>query len=232
MIKNRNYQLKKQAKNNISYSKNYYSGNYISEFKGFITDEVMVNMKNNFLQLSTQNNWGRKMPDTNSVYSRSSFNEFGDVVRHLNKPLPKKFNSRKKIIYKKWDGIISLNDFAKYAKTKNIKVYFLFPNYPESEFALNKDAILKYAADLTSELHIKILNNPVDFVFADSLFFDSIYHLNKKGRKKRTNMLIEIFRRNQIHSTSLNHRENRRCILPYFTFTINNRSSPIPDHYL
>jgi hypothetical protein len=49
--------------------------------------------------------------------------------------------------------------------------------------------------DLSNNLKIEILNKPSDFVLPDSLFFDTVYHLNKKGREIRTKKLIEIIKK-------------------------------------
>ncbi|MEI7503504.1 MAG: hypothetical protein WCJ61_09490, partial [Paludibacter sp.] len=107
-------------------------------------------------------------------------------------------NGRGKINYELWKGIKLLNEFAEFAKFKNIRVYFIFPCYPKSEFELNKVVIKKYENDLRRELEMPILNKPEDFVFADSLFYDTVYHLNKVGREKRTGLLIEILKKNHI----------------------------------
>ena len=55
--------------------------------------------------------------------------------------------------------------------------------------------------DLSNNLKIEILNRVSDFVFPDSLFFDTVYHLNKKGREIRTKKLIEIIKK----STNAQH---------------------------
>lgn len=171
--------------------------NIYNKVKIFFAKKLPKNLQKNLNQLFKPLR-NIKNSDTTSVYSRGSFNIYGDVIRHLNKPLPEKLNGRGKFTYKIWEGIDYLNEFADYAKSKNIKVYFLFPNYPETEYTKNKDVIIKYAEDCERKLNIEILNNTDDFVFPDSLFYDTVYHLNKLGREKRTNRMIEILKTHNI----------------------------------
>jgi hypothetical protein len=183
------YLTQKYTSKNFPTAKKYFKRSYYKDVDIFIKEELRI-LKINISQFLIKT--GDVKLDTNSIYSRSSFNEYGDLVRHLNKPLPIIIQERSKLSYRKWNGISLLNDFAKYADSNNIKLYFLFPPYPETEFLVNKEVILKYAEDLTGELKIPILNKPTDSVFPDSLFYDTINHLNKRGRDKRTNLIIDI----------------------------------------
>ena len=132
--------------------------------------------------------------EANLVYSRRSFNVYGDVIGHLDKPSPKELRDRSLLTYRKWEGIDILNEFAGYAESKNIRLFYLYPSYPESEFMLNREVILKFAADLKNELHIQLINTPEDSVFPDSLFYDTIYHLNKEGIERRTTSIIGLLK--------------------------------------
>lgn len=127
-----------------------------------------------------------------SVYLRSSFNDKGDMIAHLNKPNARQLAGRRKIKYKYWNAISELNQFYQYALEKNVKVFYLFPPYPKLEFEKNKDVIKLLRKDLEKKLRMPILGQPKDFVFNDSLFFDTVYHLNKDGRDIRTKKLIKL----------------------------------------
>ena len=192
------YNLQKEASSNFPKANNYFKINLLEEIKNVRTEKLQENLQNNILYLFTPKQNQLNNLDTNSVWRRDAFNIYGDVVGHLNKPLPKNLNGRGKINYELWKGIKLLNEFAEFAKFKNIRVYFIFPCYPKSEFELNKVVIKKYENDLRRELEMPILNKPEDFVFADSLFYDTVYHLNKVGREKRTGLLIEILKKNHI----------------------------------
>jgi hypothetical protein len=132
-----------------------------------------------------------------SVYSRSGFNSYGDLISHLDRPQPGVLNDKLKMTYAKYKGIDVLNSFSDYARSQNIKVIFLYPTYCESEYESNKTVIDAYAEDFKKDLKIPILNTPADFVYPDSLFYNTVYHLNKRGRELRTRKLIEILQANQ-----------------------------------
>jgi hypothetical protein len=190
------YGLQKNTAKYYPEANKYFSHNYYIDLNSFLYEELPKNLQNNILQLVGQKLTIKPHSDTSAVYSRGSFNVNGDMIRHLTQRLPEELRDRKKFIYEKWEGINILNEFAEYAEINKIKVYFIFPNYPESEFKLNRNVFYRYASDLKEELNIKILNKPEDFVFADSLFYDSVYHLNKRGREKRTTLLIELLKLN------------------------------------
>lgn len=141
---------------------------------------------------------------TDSIYARTSFNKYGDMVAHLGKRPPKVLKDRKKIIYQYWDGVDELNAFEEYARGRNVKAFFLFPAFPESEYKKNSGAINKLFRDLKADLNIEILNRPEDVVFPDSLFFDTVYHLTKAGREKRTELVIKAIRDNAQVAGSIN----------------------------
>jgi hypothetical protein len=132
----------------------------------------------------------------NNVYSREAFNKYGDVTAHLDKSLPEVLKDTETMTYKYWEGINELNKFYKYANSKNVKVFYIYPNYALSEFEKNRTVIEKFEKDMTDNLEFEILNRPHDSVFEDDLFFDTVYHLNKKGREMRTKRLIELIKKN------------------------------------
>jgi hypothetical protein len=138
-------------------------------------------------------------PDTNPVYNRHSFNEYGDVVAHLRrkgmnpdlifvKPLPpmKDFNK---------GTIVDLNGIADEARAQKAHAYFLFPSYIESSYSINVAAIDSLNRRLASDMRIPIAGTPADFVYPGKYFFDTRFHLNAEGRPIRTAKMIEILRK-------------------------------------
>ncbi len=188
------YRLQKLAARNFVSANNSFSNNYYTDVKAYFNEELPKNLSTNFSKL-----YALTSTEDNSIYSRNAFNEYGDVVRHLEKPVPEKLKDRIRLTYRHWEGIKLLNEFADYAKAHNFKTYFLYPAYPSVEFESNKGVISKYATDMSQELNIPILNKPEDFVLSDNSFFDSVYHLNKKGRERRTNLTIEIIKNHKIY---------------------------------
>ena len=87
-----------------------------------------------------------------------------------------------------------LNVYADYVRSHGASVYFAYPNYPESIFKKNRKAIEYLENQYTKSLKIPIINTPEDFVYPDSLYLDTVYHLSREGRKLRTKRTIEILR--------------------------------------
>ena len=137
-------------------------------------------------------------PDTNPVYNRHSFNQFGDVVSHLGKksmnpdsifvkelPPPKDFNKR---------TLSELNEIGDAARERGAHAYFLFPSYIDRSYKINVGAIDSLRSRLAAGMNMPILGSPADFVYPSNWFFDTRFHLNALGRGPRTVKMIDILR--------------------------------------
>ena len=137
-------------------------------------------------------------PDTNPVYNRHSFNEFGDVVSHRDKkglnpdsifvkPLPpmKDFNRQ---------TLSDLNSIAEKARTEKAHAYFMFPSYIDRSYVINVAAIDSLNRRLSSAMKMPIIGGPKDFVYPKNYFFDTRYHLTWPARAVRTAKMIEELR--------------------------------------
>lgn len=132
------------------------------------------------------------------VYNRKAFNKYGDVVGHLIRTNPKNLKDKGALKKINIDGHVELfRDLQLKCKVLGAKVYIAFPNYPASEFKINKNVILELEEQIRLKLaFIPIINKPQTFVLEDSLFFDTVFHLNAKGRHKRTEMFIKVLESN------------------------------------
>ena len=137
-------------------------------------------------------------PDTNPVYNRHSFNQFGDVVSHLGKksmnpdsiyvkelPPAKEFNKR---------TLDELNGIGDAARERGAHAYFLFPSYIDRSYTINTSQIAWLNDRLSRRMNVPILGSPADFVYPSNWFFDTRFHLNALGRGPRTVKMIEILR--------------------------------------
>lgn len=134
-------------------------------------------------------------PELSIVYSRSSFNEFGDAVAHYKLPSVKikaintiddDFNS---------DIINELKLFQNDILAKGAKFYISFPGTQKSTFDILKPFVDEVENALRKE-HFSVLGIPEDYVYNDSLIFNSAYHLTEKGAEKRTIQLLKNFKQN------------------------------------
>jgi hypothetical protein len=137
-------------------------------------------------------------PDTNPVYNRRSFNEFGDVVTHLGRkgmnpdsifvaPLPsiKTFNA---------ETLEQLNEIADDAKAHGATAYFMFPSYIDRSYQINVEAIDSLRRRLEKGMRMPILGTAQDFSYPKEYFYDTRYHLNQMGRSLRTRRMIQMLR--------------------------------------
>lgn len=121
------------------------------------------------------------------TYDRRGFNKYGDYIEHW------KFEEKNNVI----PGIMRsekfseeyINEFKdklKKFENRGIKTFLLPAVYQNSAYQLNKTKLLLIEEKL-NRYDIKIN----EYVYHDELFFDTIYHLNKKGVNKRTKQIIQ-----------------------------------------
>lgn len=188
------YKIKKIGEEMYPPSRDYYEKGIREEIELNITD-TRYKVKN---FLTPNRKTGSMRPEDNKlVYCIDAFNRYGDVVSHLNQPNPTELAGGTVYKYEYWPCIAQLNEFYAFAMRNNIRVYYLFPCIASSEFIKNEQVFVALATDLSEGLKIEILNTPTDFVYDDADFFDTIYHLNAKGREKRTRRLIAILKQNR-----------------------------------
>jgi hypothetical protein len=129
--------------------------------------------------------------NTKNVYVRSGFNKYGDIIGHwrlvsANYDIDKK----DKIELPSIEVIEFLFDFKQEMKDKGVKVLFVPPPYEIDCFRKNKENIMEITKKL-EEYQLDYISPASRYAFSDSLFYDTRYHLNKKGVDKRTQYLIE-----------------------------------------
>lgn len=133
--------------------------------------------------------------DTTSIFFRKAINQYGDLISHLNNPPLK--NIPPAVINDKISmhlAIADMNAFYEKMQKKGVKVYYSYPSYAESSYKQEEEIINKLDKELRKEAKFPILGKLQDFVFADSLCQDMVYHLNAKGRDIRTQKLIDLLK--------------------------------------
>jgi hypothetical protein len=125
------------------------------------------------------------------IYDRRSFNEFGDAYIHWALPnqnyMPSKRNSGAEKINP--EVIAFIKDFKKYVENKGAKLVIL-PPVIERQFYNNHDKMINEIEAALAENNIGFMVKPDTYKFSKDYFFNSYYHLNKKGVDKRTEMVI------------------------------------------
>lgn len=186
---NGDYKLKKHVSQYFPFANQFFHKNLFEEARLFL-EQTRENLKKKFKRQMPPNSFEWR----NSVYSRASFNQYGDIIGHL------KMKSREIMdpphINKNWEGIYALNSLSEFIKDKGASIFVSYPPFPESFYFERKNAIDNFEENLKRDLRLKILGNSSDFVFPDSLFFDTVYHLNDDGRRIRTDALIKFIKEN------------------------------------
>jgi len=118
-----------------------------------------------------------------SVYRRDAFNQYGDVVAHLDMEEVQQIPWNKDWQFDGFErDIQQLNTFYHKAKQKGCDVYMMYPAYPyRIHKELKKD--LKTLDSFYEKIEIPIINDIEDVVYPEDHFFDSVYHLSRRGRE-------------------------------------------------
>ncbi len=195
---NGEYRLKKHVTKVFPEASNYYSVDIREEISS-----LLFQVRNDFLKfIESSYIEESKGPE---IYTRSAFNKYGEIEIGSTESRVLNEKEKPRLSYHYWEGIASLNDFYRFAKAKGIDVYFFYPCFPSSVYGINKEIINGISDDLENDLLIEILGVPTDFVLSDSLFYDTIYHLNSSGRKIRTDKLVSLMESNsQVQNSILN----------------------------
>lgn len=127
-------------------------------------------------------------------YTRDSFNRYGDNTAHLSR------GPSKIIPYTIGAGVDprpvnKINTFVHSCEQRGIRVLVSYPAAMHSFYLINRVMVDKLSANLRGA-HVPLLvSNPREFVFDDNLFFDTVYHLNARGRAMRTDKLVDLLRK-------------------------------------
>lgn len=164
----------------------------------FIRENAIVRISNLRLtldRLSGSDAVNPTIADTTSIFFRRAINEYGDLISHLNNPslktIPPAIINNQISMHL---AIADMNAFYEKMKKRGVKVYYSYPSYAQSSYEHDKGIITKLNTEFKREAQFPILGKLTDFVFADSLCQDMVYHLNAKGRDIRTQKLIDLLK--------------------------------------
>ena len=134
------------------------------------------------------------LEEFDSIFKRKSFDHNGDFVGHLDKESQDisgydLFENNQFVIND--ESIAYLINFSKFVEEKGAKFYLDYPYVPEGQYLKYKGEIDKVDELLRKEIESNIISYPQNNTLPEDQFFNTVYHLNKEGRYKRTVKLIE-----------------------------------------
>ena len=129
------------------------------------------------------------------IYSVNSFNGYGDVETHWN--LENRHDEIKPITIDvtKYNPkvMIEVKRIAQKLQEKGCVFLVSYPCFQETSFNESMEAIRKVEEEYRAN-GFTILGTPQRYMAPDSLMFNTLYHLNKPGVERRTELLIEDLR--------------------------------------
>ncbi|MDR2020877.1 MAG: hypothetical protein LBQ14_08950 [Treponema sp.] len=124
-----------------------------------------------------------------NVYYRDGFNKYGDYIKHLK-------NNNGKVLINNDIGDITrqyiqyffrfIDDF----NARGITVLLSYPSYESNSFVNNEKLIRELDMLFRKKEGLVVISKPEDYSYPKDFFYDTVYHLNAKGRKMRTDNLI------------------------------------------
>ena len=172
----------------------------VTEFVGNHIKHRLSNIRKLFWNTVGKNKApGANIEDSTSVYFRSAFSPKGDIISHVNN-FPNKVNytlfPKKEIDYS--EQVKDINNLVTAAQKKGAEVYFVFPPLAKSTYLYGQKAVNSVEAQIKAGVKCQVLGSAKDFVYEDSAFFDTFYHLNPASRDTNTLKIIELYKRKAV----------------------------------
>jgi hypothetical protein len=134
-----------------------------------------------------------KSHDPSPVYTRQAFNAWGDMVAHLDQPVPSGFAASipRVEVSSPNPAIELLNSFYR-SLDVDAQVFLVYPAIPIPQYKAQKENFAELSELILSDLEIPVIGVPQDFIYAAKLFYDTSYHLNCEGREAHTDHVIDM----------------------------------------
>lgn len=129
-------------------------------------------------------------------YVRTGFDGHGDETRHLDLPRPEAFIAKTRLRASDYNPtcLDDMNAFAAAVRARGGTTLFSFPSIWRGTYERNADAITLVARRIEAGLTFPVTGTPRRYCFEKDECFDTEYHLNRKGRARRTALMVEDLR--------------------------------------
>lgn len=136
-----------------------------------------------------------KVDSFEDLFTRESFNVYGDEVAHYGMASTVHSGERpalREIVYGK--SIRRLVRFCDCVESKGAEFVLVACPYPCSQYVQDEKAI-KNIKKAVSSVGLSFMVEPENCLFPDSLMFNSYFHLSGRGAEMRTEDLIEVLKK-------------------------------------
>jgi hypothetical protein len=127
------------------------------------------------------------------VYNLSGFDNWGNMVAHLDQPAPSGFaSSIPEIKVSSPNPAIELLNSFYHSLGADVRVFVVYPAIPIKIYKAQQENFAALHKLINADLEIPIVGTPQDFIYATKLFYDTSYHLNRDGREAHTAHVIDM----------------------------------------
>ncbi|MEQ8358869.1 MAG: hypothetical protein RH860_05225 [Cytophagales bacterium] len=188
------YELRIQTAKIYPVAFNFFERDLFKKIKSFLFEQLQLRLKDKIDSLFKERSGNKKSKPIN-FYSRRMFDKYGDIKLHPGYKAYKnlggnisspKINMRMaKII----DDKIKKTDFEK------VRFFYSFPSLALSQYKQAEVRYKRFSNILHNNLNAEIIGTQKEYIYPDSLFLDTVYHLNWHGRRKRTLQIISYLKK-------------------------------------
>lgn len=125
-------------------------------------------------------------------YIREGVNEYGDFINRIGEESATyPFQAGELTVPQVGDACIArMNQLNEYVLGKGAQMVVSFAPIADGEFTPDREGYHAFAEELESRLDCPVISEIDDYFFSYDCFYDTIYHLNTKGARLRTEQLI------------------------------------------
>lgn len=136
---------------------------------------------------------GDAVAEIAAIERRSRFNEQGDMISHLSRTWPHAREEGLDLTRLPIDAptIAMLRDFSREMAGRQVRVVISYTPVLRAFYVRHRAALARIHAELSEGGQLIVPSPPSAFVYDESYFFDTVYHLNAQGRGPRTDRLVD-----------------------------------------
>jgi hypothetical protein len=128
----------------------------------------------------------------NAIETLRGFNEYGDLTSHLEIDWPFEAGDGMNLTALDIDREVVplLQEFTRQMNARGVTVAISYTSTSQDFYRRHKQRIDELHTLLTQSPPLLVPSPPSDFVFPEAWFFDTVYHVNARGRVARTRKVV------------------------------------------